>query len=451
MPDAGHRELPDIDQRPNASAPIAAQPVTLPPAGLAPASARPPIAVERSALTPGAEARAPAAPDAEPAPTEPVPAQPSRPEPAATGKPAVARSAPVPEVRPRRRWRRRVLLILGPVVALLVAFYVYATGGRFVSTDNAYVQAHIVNISADVSGRVVALWAEENQTVQAGQPLFRIDPESFQIALDRADAQLREVHDRLAALQASYRQRQVQLRSAEETVAFQHTEFARQQALHARGNAAQAALDQAQHNLALAQDQAAAIEQDLANLLAQLGGDAEAPVEQQAAYREAQAARDQAALDLRRTTVLAPAEGVVSNIELRPGDYVEAGRAVFALAENATVWVEANMKETDLTHVAVGQSATAVIDAYPGVTFTGRVLSLSPATGAQFSVLPPQNATGNWVKVVQRVPVRIELSVPADAPMLRAGMSATVEVDTGHHRWLPGALRAVLDWMGIVT
>lgn len=366
--------------------------------------------------------------------------------------PARPASEPAAEPQPPRRPRRRLrlaLLALGPLVALLVAAYVYVTGGRFIATDNAYVQSHIVSVSAEVSGRVTGVLVDENQPVQAGQTLFRIDPEPFRIALDRAEAQLDEVRLRLDALKAAYRQREVQLRSAEETVTYQETEFERQQALLARGTATQAAFDEARHTLQVARDSAAAVQEDLANLLAQLGGDANAPVEAHPQYREALAARDQAALDLRRTEVTAPADGMVSNLELRPGDHVAAGTPVFALAETGTLWIEANLKETDLTHIEPGQSATVEVDAFPGVTYTARVASVSAATGAQFAVLPAQNATGNWVKVVQRIPVRLALVSPEGGPALRAGMSATVEIDTQHHRWLPSPIRQALASMGV--
>ncbi len=366
--------------------------------------------------------------------------------PDASGEPPLAVAARRPIVR---RVLRAALLALGPIVAVLVGGYFYATSGRFVGTDDAYLRADRVSISADISGRVTAVEVRENQAVEAGAILFRIDPEPFQLALARAEAQMQSVRNDIDALRASYRSKLEQVRLNEFTVSYAERNFERQSELARRGNTAQSTFDDSRQALAVARQQLNMARQDLAQILAGLGGEPDLPIERHPRYRDAQAQRDQAALDLRRTVVTAPWAGVVSRIDrFRRGDYVTAGTPVFALLANHGLWVEANLKETDLTHVRPGQRATVTIDAYPDREWQATVASISAATGAEFAVLPPQNATGNWVKVVQRIPVRLTIEHHADQPSLRAGMSVIVEIDTGHRRPLPSVVRAALAWAG---
>jgi membrane fusion protein (multidrug efflux system) len=351
---------------------------------------------------------------------------------------------------PVRRLARTVLLALGPIVALLVAGYFYATSGRFVGTDDAYLRADRVSISADISGRVVSVEVRENQAVEAGDVLFQIDEEPFRIALARAEAQLQTVRNDIEALRAAYRSRQEQLRLDETTVGHAERNFERQQQLVGRGNTPQSNFDDARQAVAVARQQLAMRRNDALQILAGLGGDPDMPVERHPRYLEARAARDQAALDLRRTVVTAPWAGVVSRIDrFRSGDYVNAGVPVFAVMASQGLWIEANVKETDLTHVRPGQRATLTIDAYPDITWQATVASISAGSGAEWSVLPPQNATGNWVKVVQRIPVRLAIENRPGQPPLRAGMSVIVEIDTNHRRPLPGFVRAALAWAGV--
>jgi membrane fusion protein (multidrug efflux system) len=339
-----------------------------------------------------------------------------------------------------------LLSIIGPLAAAFAGFYIYFVGGRFVSTDNAYIKSEKIAVSADITGRVVDVMVRENQLLEQGALLFRIDPEPFRIALDRTEARLTSSRQEIEALRALHKQKLAELKLAEGDVEFYERQYDRQQKLNLRGFASGSNLDSANRNLRNAGDRVSAIIQDLAQVLAKLGGDPDMPPGSQPAVREAQAARDQAALDLRRTEIHAPATGVVTNFDLQPGEYIRSGIVVFSLVGSGSVWIHANFKETDLTYVRVGQHATIRVDAYPDVLRVAVVSSISPATGAEFALLPPQNATGNWVKVVQRLPVRLELKNPSSGPPLRAGMSVVVEIDTGHKRHMPNLARTALNW-----
>jgi membrane fusion protein, multidrug efflux system len=345
---------------------------------------------------------------------------------------------------------RRVLLTAGPVLVLAGALFVYATGGRYISTDDAYVHAGKLTVATDVSGIVANVAVKESQQVDKGQVLFTLDQEPFQIALAGAQANLGTVRNQLTTLQATYRQKQAQIAQAKTDVAFFETTFQRQQDLLKRGVASQAAFDQARRDLDSARERVTMAQNDAQATLAQLGGNAEAPIEENANYLAAKAQVDKAQRDLRRTTVLAPIPGIVTNVDaLQVGEYLPAAQPAFSLVSSADVWVEANPKESDLTYLKPGAPAVVTIDAYPGREWQATVTSLRPATGTEFSVLPAQNATGNWVKVVQRVPIRLTVQMPADAPPLRTGMSATVEIDTGHRRALGDLLDSARQFVGM--
>jgi membrane fusion protein (multidrug efflux system) len=358
-------------------------------------------------------------------------------------------AAPDPARTRRRRRLRAVLLAVGPIVVLLGALLLYLGGGRYVSTDDAYVQAGKVTIATDVSGIVASVAVHESDKVEAGQVLFTLDEEPFKIALAGAEARLGETRNQLATLQATYRQKLAQVAQAKADVALYQTTFQRQQDLVKRGFAAQATFDQAKRDLDAARDRVAMAEHDASATLAQLGGDADAPIEDNPRFRAAQAQVDKAARDLRRTVVRAPMAGTVTNVEaLQVGEYLPAAQPAFSLVSN-DVWIEANPKESDITWLRPGEPALATLDAYPGREWQATVRSLAPATGTEFAVLPAQNASGNWVKVVRRVPVRLELQVPADAPPLRTGMSASIDIDTGHRRSLAGLVAAARDLVGL--
>lgn len=337
----------------------------------------------------------------------------------------------------RRRLLRRVLMIGVPLVVAAVAGAVYISGGRYAGTDNAYVHTHMVTVSADISGRVVALNARENQHVAQGDVLFELDPEPLQIAVDRARANLEATKNEIIGLKSAYGQRQEDLKAAESTAGLNQRELKRREKLVADKIISQSDYDEARNNYDVASRQVAGIRQDMARIISELGGDPDIDPQQHPKYRAAQAALDQAELDMRHGTITAPTSGIVAQVDsLRPGDYINAGAPVFNIVSDNDAWIEANLKETDLTYVRPGQKAEITIDTYPGRSFEAVVDSIGMATGAEFSVLPAQNASGNWVKVVQRIPVRLHVvDAPKDA-VLRAGMSAVVEIDTGHRREL---------------
>jgi membrane fusion protein, multidrug efflux system len=344
--------------------------------------------------------------------------------------------------KPRRVPKTRtVLLAIGPLIALALGTEAYLTGGRWVSSDNAYIEADMLAVTTDVAGTVTQVAVRENQPVKAGDLLFRLDDEPYRIAVDGAKADLGIVRDAILTDIADYHSALSRIEEARTDVGYYDTTWRRQRDLNRSGNASQAALDQAKRNLDAANDAVAVAQRQADAALARLGGNAGQPAEENPRYRTAAAALDKAERDLRHTVITAPMAGVVTNVpNLQAGAYLDVADPAFNLVASDHLWVEANLKETDLTYLKVGDIADVSVDSYPGRDWKGKVTSLSPATGAQFSVLPAQNASGNWVKVVQRVPVRVELELPADAPQLRAGMSVIVEIDTGHQRTLSGLI-----------
>jgi len=339
-----------------------------------------------------------------------------------------------------------LMSLLGPLVIFAFGAYLYLIGGRYVSTDNAYVKADKIAVSADVSGRVVEVAVSANQNLEAGDLLFRIDREPFQLALNGAEARLASARQEIAVLRAQYDEKLAQLKLAEGDVAYYLRQYDRKQKLNTKGFASETNLDTASKDLRNASDQVNTIKQSLAQVVAKLGGDPTQLTENLPIVREALSARDKAVLDLRRTEVRAPVAGIVTNFDLQTGEYIKAGEVVFSLVGMRDIWISANFKETELTHLKVGQTATIRVDAYPDEIREAVVTSISQATGAEFALLPPQNATGNWVKVVQRLPVRLKLKQPIAESLLRAGMSVVVTVDTGQKRHWPDLARAALPW-----
>ena len=341
---------------------------------------------------------------------------------------------------PRRRGRllRPVLLLAGPLLVLAVGTYVYLHSGRYAATDNAYVKADRVTLSSRVAGAITQVEVRENQRVAAGDVLFVVDPEPYRVALARAEAQAETVHAFIASLEATYRQRLEELALAQTNAAYAERELERQRALAVQKLSSDETVDEARHEVDIAARRIRIVEQQIAQLVAQLGGAPDGHLTQQPAYVAAKAARDSAALDLEHTVMRAPFDGVASKVPL-PGQYVAPGGAVMSVVAERDVWIEANYKETELTYVKVGQPVRIHVDTFPDREWHGAVESISQATGAEFSVIPAQNATGNWVKVTQRIPVRITVEA-AGEPVLRAGMSATVDIDTGRERSLPAFL-----------
>ena len=336
-----------------------------------------------------------------------------------------------------RRWVRPLALLFGPALLIAIGAWLYLSGGRYISTDDAYVHAGMTQISTDVSGRVAEVAVVENQRVKVGDLLFRLDDRPYRYAVERAEAQLARTRLTIDALRATYAQKQADIRVAQEDVEYLARELERQRQLLASHVASQAAFDQARHKYDAARQTLSAAQQALANVVANLGGNPNIATDQHPDVQAAKAQLDQAEYDLAHTRIYAESNGVVARVDkLQRGSYVTPGTPLFALIGSDDLWVEANFKETELTHMKPGQRAIVEVDTYPGRSFIGTIEGISPGTGSEFSVLPAQNASGNWVKVVQRLPVRIRLAeTDADAP-LRAGMSATVEVDTEQKRSL---------------
>ena len=364
---------------------------------------------------------------------------------------AAPRPRTVPLLHALRRRKRLLLMVVLPGLALLAAGLFYLAGGRYVSTDDAYIRASKLMVSTDVSGIVSSVDVHEGQLVRAGDVLFRLDPKQFQIALDNAKANLEQTSLNIRAMKQDYGRMQNDVAAEQAQVELDQTTFARDAALLRSATVSQSSYDQARYTLETDRAKLQALQQQAEVHLARLGGRADIPVEQHPQYLQAKAQVDEAQRQLDHTIVRAPFDGVVTQVDaLQPGTYLVSQTAALTntgaigLVATKGIWVEANMKETDLTHVKPGEHARIYVDTYPGHVWSGVVQSIAPASGSEFSILPAQNSSGNWVKVVQRIPVRVRVDASADAnspsPPLRSGMSATVEIDTGRHRTLSDLL-----------
>jgi len=323
------------------------------------------------------------------------------------------------------------LMSLAVIAVVGGGAYFYFTGGRYQSTDDAYAQAATVSISSNVAGRVSEIEVRDNELVHRGATLFKLDDAPYRIAVSDAAAHLADTRLQIESLKSTYRQRQVELHAARDTQSYAQQQYNRQSRLLNTGIASQAQFDQSAHALDGARQQVANVLQQIGVALANLGGDPNIAPERHPLVAQAQAALDRAQLNLSYTVISAPTDGIVAKVEqLQVGDTIAASAPVFALVSTGDIWIEANFKEVQLARMRPGQMATVKIDRYPGRTFAAKVASVSPSTGSQFSLLPPENATGNWVKVVQRVPVRLQLTQSDAKFPLQAGLSADVTVDT---------------------
>jgi membrane fusion protein (multidrug efflux system) len=347
------------------------------------------------------------------------------------GTPATAAVTPAEAPAKKKRSPLRLVIMLAvPVVLAAGGAYFWLTGGRYVETDNAYVQQNKISISADVAGRIASVAVADNQFVRAGDLLFTIDPQSYQIALSQADAALATARVNVEQLRVAYSIANAKLDAAKATLEIRQKEWDRASNLQKQGISAESALDDSRLALQQAQSNVSLEEQDVANATAALGGNPNIKTDDHPAVRAALAARENAQRNLDKTTVVAPADGIVSQVgSLNVGQFINTGSTIATLVETGDVWVEANFKETQLVGLKTGMPAEVTVDAFPGVKFEGHVDSIGAATGAEFALIPAQNATGNWVKVTQRIPVNVRIG-GTEIASLRAGMSAVVNVDT---------------------
>lgn len=328
-----------------------------------------------------------------------------------------------------RRFARLALLGSVPLLLAVGATAYYIANDHYVSTDNAYVQQDKVSISAEVGGRIIDVAVHENDVVKAGDLLFRIDPAPYRIAIEQADATIAAAQVRVSSLQTEYQTTGVDIESAREDVAFYEKEYQRQSALMQDGFTTRARLQAAEHALSDARSRVASAQANATKARAALATGSAAPGINPA-IKAGQAQREQALLNLSRTEIRAPVAGVVSQADrLQPGQMMVQGLPGVTIVASNKSWVKANFKETDLAHMRVGQPAEITFDAYPELKVRGKVASIGAGTGSEFSVLPAQNANGNWVKVTQRVPVRIAITDKPKRAMI-AGLSAHVRIDT---------------------
>ncbi len=347
--------------------------------------------------------------------------------------------------RPRGKRLRNILLIGIPVLAVIVGGGIYLMGGRYVSTDNAYVGAQKVLITPDISGKVLKVEVKEGQHVKAGDILLSLDSQPYQLALDQAKA-------KLTLAKVDYEKMKTNLTAltsmsdlGKKSVDLKQRDVDRKNKLFSSQAGSQADLDTAVGALVTAQQLEQFTEQQRDTNLSQLLGDPNLPLEKFPEYAQAKAALDNAQRDLDHTTLRAPIAGTATQVDnIQLGRFVAAGGPILSVIDDQAPWVDANPKETDITYLRVGQKVSLDVDSFPNHTFKGTVIAVSPGTGAQFSILPAQNATGNWVKVVQRVPVRIAFDKNEDLRLLRSGMSVNVEIDTGHSR-IPGMSAALAE------
>ncbi|MCW5733317.1 MAG: HlyD family secretion protein [Enhydrobacter sp.] len=336
----------------------------------------------------------------------------------------------------------RFLMWSLPFLAAAAALFFWLAGGRYIATDNAYVKGDRVYVATELSGPIVEVAVRENQRVSRGQLLYRLDDTPYRLALAKIEADIEIQRAEIRGLRAQWRTKREDIKAALSQQVYAQADYERQKDLAERKFAPAAKLEEARMSADVARQRIASAEEELQRIEAQLAGDPKIKVDDHPKVKQMLAARNEALLNLRRTTIEAPLDGIVSKV-LVPGSYAVTGVPSVAVVADTDLWIEANFKETELTRVRVGQPVTITIDTYPGMKCTGKVTSLAQSTGAEFSVLPPQNATGNWVKVVQRIPVRSSVQCREGDPPLRVGMSATIEIDTGHERTFGDILKSI--------
>ncbi len=365
-------------------------------------------------------------------PAKPVIVEVPKPVSPAPAAPAAA-ALPVHHAEVVKPKKRRVWLMLSLPLILAAGGAIYwVNGGRYESTDNANMHQARINIASDLGGRVVSVNVADGKTVTKGTVMFQVDPEPYRLALVQADAAVLAARLQVEQLKGGYAASVANATVATDDAKFQSEELARQQALSDKGVGTDTQLTTARNNQRRAEEQAALAEVTVANAKAALGGDPAIETDKHPAVLAALAAQEQAAYRLSLTEVKAPSDGMVYQAtSFKPGQFLTAGVAVFTLLPAGDIWVEANFKETQLGHIKAGAAATVTFDVDSGHKIAGHVDAIGAGTGSEFSLLPAQNATGNWVKVTQRVPVRIKLDNIADATLVVSGMSATVAVDTG--------------------
>jgi membrane fusion protein (multidrug efflux system) len=347
--------------------------------------------------------------------------------------------------RPTGKRLRNLLLIGIPALAIIVGGGIYLMGGRYISTDNAYVGAQKVLITPDISGKVIKVAVREGQHVNSGDVLLSLDSQPYQLALDQAKAKLAIAKIDHEKLKTNLTALTSMSDLGKKAVELKQRDVDRKNKLFSSQAGSQSDLDTAVSALVTAQQLEQFTEQQRDTTLSQLLGDPNLPLEKFPEYTQAKAALDNAQRDLDHTTLRAPIAGTATQVDnIQLGRFVAAGGPILSVIDDQAPWVDANPKETDITYLRVGQKVTLDVDSFPNHTFKGTVTSVSPGTGAQFSILPAQNATGNWVKVVQRVPVRIAFDKNEDMHLLRSGMSVNVEIDTGHSR-IPGMSAALAE------
>jgi len=338
-----------------------------------------------------------------------------------------------------KRWVRPVLLVLVPCLAVVGALAVWLWGGRYVSTENAYVKADIARVAAEVTGRIQSVRIKDHTRVDRGDVMIELDRRPFEIKLAAAKADADAARTEVRTMIAQWREAQSELHQAEGQTTYWDAQLERNTQLEKRKVVSSSRLEEVQNSAREARDRVTVMRSKVSRMLSQIG-DVDRPIDQHPLVREKLAVLDEATLNLQRTIIRAPVDGTAVNVKIQPGEYVEPDKPLFALVVANRPWVEANFKETELTHIRPGMEATVVLDIYPDIEWKAKIGSISPATGAEFALLPPQNASGNWVKVVQRLPVRIYLEQMPGEPPLRAGMTAAVSVDTKRERKLASLL-----------